>query len=45
MELATRLITESDDLDSIVADINDAQWDVANEMAAYQVQSMCYYLQ
>ncbi len=45
MALATKWVTESDDLDAIVADINNAQWDAANEMTTYQVESLRYYLQ
>ena len=44
MELTTKFVTQSDDLDAIVADINSAQWDAANDMTDYQVDSLRYYL-
>lgn len=44
MNLETRLLNESDDLESIVADINNAKWDTANEMGAYDFESLRYYV-
>ena len=44
MKLEARLLQESDDLAVIVADINSAQWDAANEMVDYDLESLRYYI-
>lgn len=44
MTLSTRLLTEADDLEAIVTDINEAQWDAENDMADYDVESLRHYL-
>lgn len=45
MELAARLLTESDDLETVVANINSAQWNAENDIDHYEVESLRYYLQ
>lgn len=39
------IITADDDLDGLVAEINHAAWDEANEMSAYDAASLEVYLQ
>ena len=38
-------ITSNDNLELIVSQINQAQWDEANEISEYDVESLAYYLQ
>ena len=44
MRLTTRLLTESDDLEHIVNEINRAHWDEANEIEEYEVGALRSYL-
>jgi hypothetical protein len=44
MELIVKFLNESDDLESIVANTNSAQWDIANELVDYEIESLRYYL-
>jgi GNAT superfamily N-acetyltransferase len=42
--ITTNRITSADDLARLVAEINDASWDEANDMAAYDVDELAAYL-
>ena len=42
--IAVHTITLNDDLQSLVADINQATWDDANDMAPYNVEALRAYL-
>ena len=39
-----QIVKPDDDLQALAAQINDAEWDDANEMADYDAQSLQYYL-
>ena len=43
--LTVKRISGADDLALLVRQINDAEWDDANEMAAYGVAALAAYLQ
>jgi len=45
MALETEFLSENDDLDSIVAQINDAHWDADNEIETYDAAALRAYLQ
>ena len=42
--MEVKRILSDDDLDSLVADINSAQWDAANEISLYDVDALHAYL-
>ena len=43
--MKVNVATLEDDLDAIVAEINDASWDKSNEISAYTVSALKTYLQ
>jgi len=43
--LIVRVVTRSDNLEQIVAEINDATWDDANEITPYDAESLAAYLE
>ncbi len=45
MKPKVRIVTARDDLESLVADINSAQWDHVNEMQPYAVDALRSYLE
>jgi len=45
MTLETKFLSKNDDLDSIVAQINDAQWGADNEIETYDASALRAYLQ
>ncbi|MGI9328978.1 MAG: GNAT family N-acetyltransferase [Pseudomonadales bacterium] len=42
--ITTTIVTPTDDLARLVSEINSAEWDEANEMSVYDVESLAAYL-
>jgi len=42
--IVATVVTEQDDIEALVQDINNSQWDESNDMAAYQPDALRLYL-